>query len=149
MIRKAASKHVNAFFVFVKPQYKLLTRPRVKSNKIFRGIKYPGVVYKNIEPGPTRFHKSKFTLLYIGRFAIFKNISYLLKAVDILDSEDIESSLSIVGYGRLEEELKHMAKKMQLKNIKAKVSVLSFCRNKRICRTMNPKNRIFSLCKCI
>lgn len=115
--RKIVSKYADTFFIFGQPQYDYLLKIGVHKDKIFRGIKYPGVIYNNIQVKPTPFYKSSFNLLYIGRFVRFKGIDYLLKAVEILNSQGIKFSLNIVGYGILEKTLKHTVNRMRLNNV--------------------------------
>jgi len=55
-------------------------------------------------------------LLFVGRLAREKGLSYLLEAIQILRNAEIPAILHLVGTGALERELQHKARELELEN---------------------------------
>jgi len=62
--------------------------------------------------------KNKKVILYLSRIVRYKGLDYLIKAFSKLEKEDKNTFLLIAGNGDYAEEMKELAKKLNIKNIK-------------------------------
>lgn len=114
------AKLINAFYVMGEPQKIALKKLGVNNHKIFMANEYPGNINNKIdcqEISELKYLENKNVILYFGRFLEIKGIKYLLEAFAELEDEKNDVFLLIVGYGPLEDKLKKISKKLNLRNI--------------------------------